>query len=318
MSELAVNISQVTHAYGSHTALRNVSFDVKEHHFFGLLGPNGSGKTTLFRILCTLMPPDEGSCHVMGLDTQRSSPEVRRLLGVIFQQPSLDEALTVHQNLQFHGAMYGLRGAYLKRRIDTLAERMGIADRLNTRVSQLSGGLKRRADLIRGLLHNPRLLLLDEPTTGLDPAARHAFWQMVSTLRHEEGLTLILATHLLEEASSCDAIVIMNEGVVKVKGNPNVLRQQLGDKMLWLTSSALDVLASKLLEEFGFASHRIDESLCIADNKALATLPNLYASLGSLIESATIRKPTLEDVFLTSMTVAPEAQFFSSSPTEAP
>ena len=298
MAELAAEIDAVSHAYGSHQALQNVSFEVKDHAFFGLLGPNGSGKTTLFRIISSLLAPDTGSCRVMGYDTIQSPKNVRMNLGVVFQQPSLDEALTVRQNLSFHGALYGLGGKTLQQRIAFLSKRLQIEDRLESRVSQLSGGLKRRADLVRGLLHQPRLLLLDEPTTGLDPIARHDFWQLLSSIRKEEGITLILATHLLDEAESCDDVVIMDTGKIRVQGNPSELRNKLGDRMLWISTPDPNLLAQRLHAEFGLHASEVEGSLCIKDERALQEMPALYNSMAGLIEAATVRSPTLEDVFL--------------------
>lgn len=298
MSHPAASIRGVSFNYGSFQALQDVSFDVGASSFLGLLGPNGSGKTTLFRIISTLMPPASGHCQVHGFDTTKQSAEVRRCLGMIFQQPSLDEELTVRENLTFHGHMYGLRGSQLKERIESLASRLGISDRLDSRVKKLSGGLKRRADIIRGILHRPKLLLLDEPTTALDPAARHSFWQMLSTLRQEEALTLILATHLLEEADDCDQVVILDHGKIAIQGNPNNLRAALGPQMLWLTTRQPAVLAQEIKKAMDLSPRVLDEAVCIADEQAAEALPMLYASFGQLIDSATIRKPTLEDVFL--------------------
>ena len=298
MSELAAEITNVSHSYGSHKALQEVSFEVKQGDFFGLLGPNGSGKTTLFRIISTLMPPDAGQSRVMGFDTVASPDQVRMNLGIIFQQPSLDDELTVLQNLSFHGTLYGLTGNALKQRIQLLADRLHIADRLKSRVGELSGGLKRRADLVRGLLHKPLVLLLDEPTTGLDPTARHDFWQLLTSIRSEEDISIILTTHLLEEATACNEVVIMDSGSVATRGNPDELCQQLGKKMLWITSNELPDLEHRIASEFGFSGQRFEHSLCIKDEKALDAIPALYASLGPLIDTATIRNPTLEDVFL--------------------
>ena len=298
MAEFAAEISEVSHAYGSHQALKDVSFAVKEHAFFGLLGPNGSGKTTLFRIMSSLLAPDQGHCTIMGHDTVRSPNNVRMNLGVVFQQPSLDEALTIQQNLLFHGALYGMNKASLKDRITLLSNRLQIQDRLHSRVSQLSGGLKRRADLVRGLLHQPRLLLLDEPTTGLDPIARHDFWKLLSSIRKEEGITMILATHLLDEAEDCDEVVIMDSGTTAVNGNPAALRKTLGEKVLWLTSPDTALLAQRIEDDFGFKSSEIDGSICIKEDKALESIPAIYHALQDLIESYTVRNPTLEDVFL--------------------
>lgn len=300
MSEFAASIRGVSFQYGTFQALKNLTFDVKASSFFGLLGPNGSGKTTLFRILSTLMPPATGSCTIHGFDTVKNAKEVRQCISMIFQQPSLDEELTVRENLTFHAQMYGLRGKDLRERIASLSKRMGVDDRLDDRVKSLSGGLKRRADIVRGILHRPQLLLLDEPTTALDPAARHSFWQMLTALRMEEDLTLILATHLLEEAETCDDVVILDEGKVAIQGNPDSLRQSLGPQMLWLTTAEPQKLAELIQLELDIEVNVVDEAVCIADERATQILPELYKSFSAFIDSATIRKPTLEDVFLTS------------------
>ena len=298
MAKIAAAIRAVSHSYGTHQALRDVSFDVQERAFFGLLGPNGSGKTTLFRIISSLLAPAQGTCQVMGHDTVQAPKNVRMNLGVVFQQPSLDEALTIKQNLTFHGALYGMGGSALRQRIDYLATRLHIKDRLDSKINQLSGGLKRRADLVRGLLHKPRLLLLDEPTTGLDPIARHDFWQLLSSIRKDEEITMILATHLLDEAESCDEVVILDSGSIKVQGNPDTLRQNIGKKMLWLSSQSPLQLAQRIESEFGFSISEADGAICLNDDRALEAMPRLYESMGELIESATVRNPTLEDVFL--------------------
>ena len=308
MSELAASIRGVSFQYGSFKALDNLSFDVNAASFFGLLGPNGSGKTTLFRILSTLMPPAQGSCSVQGFDTIKNPREVRQCISMIFQQPSLDEELTVRENLTFHAQMYGLRGASMKERITSLAKRMGIEDRLDSRVKSLSGGLKRRADIVRGILHKPKVLLLDEPTTALDPAARHSFWQMLTSLRAEEQLTLILATHLLEEAETCDDVVILDEGKVAIQGNPDDLRESLGPQMLWLTTADPEKLAALIKLQLSLEVTVVEEAVCVADQNASQLLPDLYKSFGELIDSATVRKPTLEDVFLTSTGVQFQAR----------
>ncbi len=316
MSSLAASIRGVSFQYGSFQALDNVSFDVTTNSFFGLLGPNGSGKTTLFRILSTLMPPSAGAVTIQGIDTSRDPKEVRRHIGMIFQQPSLDEELTVKENLIFHGHMYGLKGKELSSRISELAMRIGIEDRLKDRVKKLSGGLKRRADIIRGILHKPDLLLLDEPTNALDPAARHNFWQLINLFRQEENLTLILATHLLEEAETCDNVVILNDGKIAISGPPTDLREALGRQMLWLSSPAPEKLAESINDQLNLKAEVLNEAVCIAREDATRLLPSLYDSFGEMIDSATLRKPTLEDVFLTSTGHHPENQMYSPPPTE--
>lgn len=298
MPDLAVNIVNVTHRYGTHTALQDVTLKVEAGTLSGLLGPNGSGKTTLFRILSTLIPPSEGAAHIFGLDTVSQPGNVRKRLGMVFQEPALDERLTVRENLRIQGALYGLRGPALQQRIDDLLAHFDLADRSGEYVKTLSGGLQRRADLARGLLHRPDLLLLDEPTTGLDPAARHTFWEILARLRRTEGTTMLVATHLMEEAERCDEIAILDEGRVMAHGTPRALKAELGDETLWLETDAPQPLRDRIEAQFGIDAHVIGASVQISHPDAPALLSSLYEALGEHITSATVRAPTLEDVFM--------------------
>jgi len=194
---LAENLS---HRYGSRLALSNVNFEVKAGEIFGLLGPNGGGKSTLFRILSTMMVPTDGRAEVAGHDVAREPAAVRRSIGVVFQTQSLDKALTVEENLRAQGHLHGLSGAPLRGRMQQVMERLGLADRRNDIVETLSGGLKRRVEIAKGLLHRPVVLLMDEASTGLDPGARRELWQYVEELRSREGVTILLTTHILDEA----------------------------------------------------------------------------------------------------------------------
>ncbi len=298
MSEPAVSLRHITHRYGNHIALRDVSFEVETGTLFGLLGPNGGGKTTLFRILSTLLRPSEGTALVFGADTVHAAHAVRRNLGVIFQQPALDEELSVVENLRIHGALYGIDRRTLTERIETLLERFGLQGRARERVKALSGGLKRRVDLARGLLHGPRLLLLDEPTTGLDPVARRAFWDALEPLHHEEGATIIVATHLLDEADTCDHIAILDRGRLVALGAPDTLKAELGEATLWLSAEDPAALARDLRTRFGFEARIIGGQVQVRHPDPPAILPAIYEALGSVIRSATVRTPTLEDVFM--------------------
>lgn len=298
MPDRAVDIQTLTHRYGDHTALHNVSFHIEPGVLYGLLGPNGSGKTTLFRILSTLMPPSEGSAHVFGTDTATQPGRVRQQLGVVFQDSALDENLTVRENLRFQGALYGLSGAPLADRIDDLLTRFGLSDRADDAVSTLSGGLERRADLARGLLHRPRLLLLDEPTTGLDPVARRTFWDALDSLRRQEGTTMLVTTHLMEEAERCDRVAILAEGRLVADGSPATLKAELGDETLWLDTDAPAELQDRIQTQFGLDTTIIGSTVQVAHSDAPRLLASLYDALGDLITSATVRPPTLEDVFI--------------------
>ncbi|MEM1041508.1 MAG: ABC transporter ATP-binding protein [Bacteroidota bacterium] len=293
----ALAICDLAHAYGEHRALDGLSFEVQPGELFGLLGPNGSGKTTLFRIVTTLMPPSGGSATVDGYGTTEDPTAVRRRLGVVFQQPALDAELTVRENLRFHGVLVGLGGAALDDRIAALLGHFGLSDRTDDRVKTLSGGLARRADLARGLLHRPPLLLLDEPTTGLDPTARRELWAALGRLRRDEGTTVVVATHLMDEAERCDRVAILDRGRLVALGAPGALAADLGDETLWLESDRPEALADALDTRFGLASRRIGDAVLVEAEDAPEALARVYAALPDLVESATVRRPTLDDVF---------------------
>ncbi len=218
----------LTHNYGDRLALDRLSFDVKAGEIFGLLGPNGSGKTTLFRILSTLMTPTGGNASIQGFDVAREPNKVRQQIGIVFQARSVDLKLTVAENLKHQGNLYGLSGARLKSRIDDVLGRVGLLDRKGDFVETLSGGMQRRVELAKGLIHSPSILLLDEPSTGLDPGARRDLWQYLETLRDEEGVAILVTTHLMEEAEHCDRLAILNEGKLVALGSPFDLKSQIG------------------------------------------------------------------------------------------
>ncbi|PEN14550.1 ABC transporter [Longibacter salinarum] len=302
----AVAIEGLSHRYGSHEALSDLSLHIEEGALHGLLGPNGSGKTTLFRILSTLMPPSEGQASVFGLSTTDEPSAVRARLGSVFQDYALDENLSVRENLRFQGALYGLRGEALQERIKHLLTLFDVYDRADDRVDTLSGGLQRRVDLARGLLHRPELLLLDEPTTGLDPMARRTFWQAIDRLREDEGTTLLVATHLMEEAERCDQVAILANGRLVANGSPDALKAELGGEMLWIESDDPSALRDHIESQFGIRADIAGESLQIAHEDAPQLLSSLYEALGDHIRSATVRQPTLEDVFVSRAGVQPD------------
>ncbi|MDX1547215.1 MAG: ABC transporter ATP-binding protein [Rhodothermales bacterium] len=294
----AVAVAGVTHRYGDRVALRDLSLRVEAGAQVALLGPNGSGKTTLFRILSTLMAPTEGTAHVVGADPTADAAAVRRRLGIVFQQPALDAALTVQENLRVQGGLYGLHGRPLAERLDALLAAFDLADRQRDRVGTLSGGLQRRVDLARGLLHRPALLLLDEPTTGLDPVARRAFWDALAHQRRREGTTVLVATHLLDEAAPCDAVAILDRGRLVAHGAPDALTAALGSETLWLETADAPALRARIEARFGVEARIVGQALQLSHADAPALLPALYDAFGETIESATVRKPTLDDVFL--------------------
>lgn len=215
---IPIELQGLTHNYGTRLALNQLSFTVSPAEIFGLLGPNGSGKTTLFRILSTLMIPTGGLARIQGFDVAREATRIRQHIGIVFQARSLDLKLTVQENLRHQGHLYGLSRGKLKSRIFEVLGRVGLRDRAKDPVETLSGGMQRRVELAKGLIHSPAVLLLDEPTTGLDPGARLDLWQYLRMLRDEEGVTVLVTTHLMEEAEYCDRLAILSEGKLVALG----------------------------------------------------------------------------------------------------
>jgi ABC-2 type transport system ATP-binding protein len=294
----AVAIANLRHRYGEREALGGVSFEIPGGEVFGLLGPNGGGKTTLFRILATLLPVQEGSAEILGQNVATQPDAVRRAIGVTFQSPSLDPKLTVGENLKYHGWLYGLTGPALASRIDELLSRLGLTDRAKDLAETLSGGLKRRVEIAKSLLHNPRVLLLDEPSTGLDPGARHDLWTYLSQLRAETQVTVLVTTHLMEEAERCDRLGILDRGQLVGLGTPGALRGEIGGDVVTLESDDAAALASAIRERFGLESRMFGSALRIERTAGHELIRDVVAEFGELIKSASLGKPTLEDVFI--------------------
>ena len=245
-----IQVQNLTHRYGDRVALSNVSFGVKKGEIFGLLGPNGGGKSTLFRILSTMMVPTEGQALIAGFDVERKPAEVRRHVGVVFQSQSLDKALTVEENLRAQGHLHGLSGAILRDRMDRAMERLGLSYRRKDLVETLSGGLRRRVEIAKALLHRPQVLLMDEASTGLDPAARRDLARHVESLREGEGVTILLTTHILEEADKCDRLVLLHQGKIVAQGSPGELRRSIGGDVVVLETGDTKSLAQRIEERF--------------------------------------------------------------------
>jgi ABC-2 type transport system ATP-binding protein len=302
-SEFAVEVRDLRHRYGDREALKGISFSVARGEIFGLLGPNGGGKTTLFRILSTLTVPTEGSAAIFGSALGRSPGqealrEIRGQIGVVFQAFSLDKQLTVTENLRHQGHLYGLSGAALKSRIDEVLERFRLSDRCRDRVATLSGGLCRRVELAKGLLHRPGLLLLDEPATGLDPGARYDLWEYLEALRKQDSVTILATTHILEEAEHCDRIGILSRGELVALDTPNALKATIGGDVLSIETSAPEELARGIREKFGEGATVVDASVRLERPEAHRFLPSLIESFAGQISAVTVGKPTLEDVFI--------------------
>ena len=297
-SSAAVTVDSVRHRYGDRQALAGVSFEIAEGEIFGLLGPNGGGKTTLFRILATLLPLQDGRAELLGCSVSSQPDAVRRLIGVTFQSPSLDPKLTVGENLKFHGYLYGLSGAALKSRIDLLLNRLGLMDRRHDIAQTLSGGLQRRVEIAKSLLHQPRVLLLDEPSTGLDPGARHDLWRYLKQLRQETGVTVLVTTHIMEEAEHCGRLGILSRGELVALGSPDKLRSEIGGDVITIEADNLDGLPARIESRFGVSPQRVGDALRIERAAGHELIRDLVAAFPEEIRAISLGKPTLEDVFI--------------------
>lgn len=295
---MIVSVRNLTHRYGSRVALDDLSFDVAPGTIFGLLGPNGSGKSTLFRILTTMMAPTSGQVTIAGFDALRRPDEVRRRIGVVFQSPSLDRKLTVRENLMALGRLYGLRGAHLQTRIGETLERLGLADRAGDVVEALSGGLRRRVEIARALLAGPSILLFDEPSSGLDPAARLELVSVISGLRDQQGVTVLLATHVLEEAERCDRLLLLHRGRRVAEGTPAELKSRVGGDVVVLEVAEPETMRGRILERFGLQAQAVDGALRVEIPNGHRFIAELVEAFPGSIRSIGLHRPTLEDVFL--------------------
>jgi ABC-2 type transport system ATP-binding protein len=293
-----IAVRDIVHRYQDRTALNGVSFDVQPAELFGLLGPNGSGKTTLFRILSTLMVPTSGSATIAGLDAVRQAGALRRRIGVVFQAQSVDPKLTAYENLWHQGHLYGLRGSDLKKRITEILTRVGLLDRRGDRLETFSGGMQRRIELAKGLLHHPEVLLLDEPTTGLDPGARHDLWQYLQILRDQEHVSVIVTTHLMEEAERCDRLAILNEGNLVALGTPEALTREIGGDVILLEARDPQNLADRIRTKFHIDAGVMDNHVRIEIENGHRFVPDVVEAFPGEIQSLSVSKPTLEDVFI--------------------
>jgi ABC-2 type transport system ATP-binding protein len=294
----ALDIAHVSHAYGDRVALEDVSLAVGPGEMFALLGPNGGGKTTLFRIIATLVRPDAGRVEVFGADVRADGATVRRLIGVVFQSPALDKRLTVRENLRHHGHLYGLRGRPLRDRMEAALARVRLSERGDDRVLALSGGLARRAEIAKALLPAPRLLLLDEPTTGLDPGVRGDLWRDLRVLREAQGTTIVLTTHLMDEAEACDRVAILDGGRLVLSGRPGDLTTALGGDILTIESDRPDALAAGLRGRFALPAAVVDGLVRVERDRAHELIGQVIDAFPGDVRSVRFSRPTLHDVFV--------------------
>lgn len=293
----AVLCQQVRYRYGLREALAGVDLQVGAGEIFALLGPNGSGKSTLFRLMATLMPLQQGRIEVAGVDISADPLAARGRIGIVFQSPSLDKKLTVDENIACQAALYGIAGAALQQRRDEVLAKMRLTDRRGEYCETLSGGLRRRVELAKGILHRPQVMLLDEPSTGLDPAARSELWQTLRAMA-AEGVTVLLTTHLLDEADKADRVAIMHAGQVIAQGPPASLRGELGDGLITITAADLEGVAEALRDDFSLQPQRLSDQVRVRCADAASWVPRIAARLGDRLHSISVGRPGLEDVFI--------------------
>jgi ABC-2 type transport system ATP-binding protein len=294
----AIALDGVSFSYGERRALDGISFTIVEREMFGLLGPNGGGKTTLFKLLSTLVPLQAGEARILGIDLRTNAGALRPALGVVFQHPSVDGKLTVAENLAHHGRLYGISGMRLRERSAAMLERVGLTARANDLVETLSGGLRRRVELAKALLHEPRLLILDEPSTGLDPAARRDFLNYLADLRERDGLTIVLTTHHMEEAERCDRIGVLDQGRLVAIAPPGELKSRVGGDVVVIHAADADALRQKIEQRMRIKAALVEGTVRVERPRGHEFVRDVVEAFGADIELVSFGKPTLEDVFV--------------------
>ncbi|TYB68843.1 ATP-binding cassette domain-containing protein [Nonomuraea sp. PA05] len=297
-ADAAVSVRGLRKAYGKVEAVKGVDFEVRPGEVFGFLGPNGAGKTTTISMLCTLVNPTGGSATVAGHDVVKARDEVRRNIGLVFQDPTLDGYLSAEQNLRFHAELYGVPKAAVGDRIRKVMEMVALWDRKDAKVNTFSGGMKRRLEIARGLLHSPRVLFLDEPTVGLDPQTRSAIWGYINQLRLVEDITIFMTTHYMDEAEYCDRIAIVDHGELVVIDSPEALKASVGKDRVQIQTADDTAAIKALRERFGLEAAVHEGAVTFAVASGEEFVPRLFAELGMPITSVSVSRPSLDDVFM--------------------
>ena len=291
-----VRLANVTKRYGETLALDNISLDIAGSQLFALLGPNGAGKTTLLHILCTILQPDSGTAEICGHDILRRPLDARKNLGVVFQEPSLDDRLTVLENLDFHGLVYRVPRKLRKQRIEEVLALVELADWRDELVRTLSSGMKRRLEIARALIHDSRVVLLDEPTVGLDVQSRARIWQYLSELRRQRDITIIVTTHYIEEVEACDEVCIIDRGRVLAQDAPERLRANYGKQLIRLTPRDAEAETAILAEHADAVRNTAGQLLIQVESEA--TTDDFLGRFGTRVRQFDIETPSLETVFL--------------------
>jgi len=297
--QAAIRVEGLEKRFGDVEAVRGVDFEVHAGETFGFLGPNGAGKSTTINMLCTLLRPTGGRAEVAGFDVVSQRDDVRREIGLVFQDMTLDTYLTAAQNLRFHGQLYGVPAGDLESRMRLVLELVGLWDRRDKDVATFSGGMKRRLEIARGLLHSPRVLFLDEPTVGLDPQTRASIWEYLDELRRQEHLSIFLTTHYMDEAEHCDRIAIMDAGRIVALDTPQALKAAIGTDRVRLETDDPAAAATVITREFGLEPVVQDGAVVLQVADGERFVPRLLAGLGVPVRAVSVTRPTLDDVFMT-------------------
>jgi ABC-2 type transport system ATP-binding protein len=293
-----IEVDQLKKSFGEIEAVRGVSFDVEPGEVFGFLGPNGAGKTTTINMLCTLAKPTSGRALVAGHDVVSERDDVRRNIGLVFQDPTLDGYLTAEQNLRLHAELYGVEAALVPVRMKQMLEMVGLWERRNTAVMTFSGGMRRRLEIARGLMHSPRVLFLDEPTIGLDPQTRSSIWSYIRQLRQAEEITIFMTTHYMDEAEYCDRIAIMDQGQIVALDTPEALKAEVGADRVRIETDDDEAAIEALREQFGIDARIAEHAVIFSVPGGEEFVPRLFAELGMPIRSVSVSRPSLDDVFM--------------------
>jgi ABC-2 type transport system ATP-binding protein len=294
----AIEVDDLVKSYGEVDAVRGVSFTVAPGEVFGFLGPNGAGKSTTINVLCTLAKPTSGAARVSGFDVVTQHDAVRRHIGLVFQDPTLDVQLTAEQNLRLHAELYGIDPGVIPARMDQMLHMVGLADRRDQPVVTFSGGMKRRLEIARGLMHSPRVLFLDEPTIGLDPQTRSSIWRYIRALQDAEGTTIFMTTHYMEEAEFCDRIAIIDRGEIVVLDTPEALKGGVGADRVVLGTVDDESALGALRGRFGIEAAVAEGAVTFHVENGEAFVPRLFGELDVTITSVAVSRPTLDDVFM--------------------
>lgn len=293
-----IKVNNLERRFGSLIAVKNISFDVKQGEVFGFLGPNGAGKSTTIKMLCTILKQNQGTVKINGYDNLKDSSMVRKSIGIIFQDPSLDNNLTIYENLYFHAKLYHVPGKLIKEKIINSLKLVDLIDRKKDLVMKLSGGMKRRVEVARGILHSPKIFFLDEPTIGLDPQTRMHIWEYILNLRKESGMTIFLTTHYMDEAEICDRIAIIDHGEIIALASPSGLKKMVQGDIIFIKVKNKQKVKRFIETRFKLKCSIIDDSLHIVAKDSKKFIPILFKNLGSEITELDIKKTSLDDVFI--------------------